>query len=267
MRRVLIVYLNNLIGLNVFQYLVPNYFIMFLIAFLVSFTIALKFLRRDGFNQRDSIKVIIIGCFFAFIGARIFGIIENYPIYLVEPDRIFKIWLGGFSMFGGVIFGMIGGFIYLRVKGLNMLRFADGVTPGLAVGLIIFRIGCFLTGCCYGKISNLPSGIKFPRGSPPFIAQFRDGLVDIHAKFSLPVHPTQVYEMLLGMTIFLLSIQLLKNKKIDGYIFWTCGLIYFSMRFFIDFLRADVRGGFIPFLTTTQIMSLLFIILLPLRYL
>jgi phosphatidylglycerol:prolipoprotein diacylglycerol transferase len=93
------------------------------------------------------------------------------------------------------------------------------------------RIGCFFAGCCYGKYCDLPWAVTF---------NHHDSL----APTGIPLHPTQLYEALGNLAIFLFLFFFRKRKKHDGQLFWLYVLIYGITRSFIETFRADFRGEF-----------------------
>jgi len=76
--------------------------------------------------------------------------------------------------------------------------------PALAFGIAIGRIGCFLNGCCYGDPCNLPWAVRFPKESPPWVAEVKRNQIPPDADFSLWLHPTQIYSTIDGLILFLL---------------------------------------------------------------
>jgi phosphatidylglycerol:prolipoprotein diacylglycerol transferase len=106
------------------------------------------------------------------------------------------------------------------------------MAPSIALAHFFGRIGCFFAGCCYGKYCDLPWAVTF--NNP-----------DSLAPQGLPLHPTQLYEALSNMAIFLFLFFFRKHKKYDGQIFWLYVFIYGITRSFIEIFRADFRGVFL----------------------
>jgi len=129
----------------------------------------------------------------------------------------------------------------------------DVFAPGIALGHVIGRMGCFLAGCCWGKPTTMPWGVVFTD-------QFA------HANVGTPLnerlHPTQLYEsgaefvILLGLLWFEK-----KGRSFPGRTFWSYMLVYAISRFVIEFFRGDPRGVVFGVLSTSQFIS---IILVPL---
>jgi prolipoprotein diacylglyceryltransferase len=90
------------------------------------------------------------------------------------------------------------------------------MVPGAAFALAVLRINCLVAGCCAGRISQLPWALRFPAGSPPWYAQTLAGRIPFDAAASLPVHPLQVYFLLLALALGILALWWLARRAYDG---------------------------------------------------
>jgi phosphatidylglycerol:prolipoprotein diacylglycerol transferase len=124
--------------------------------------------------------------------------------------------------------------------------------PGIALGLVIGRFGCFFAGCCFGKPTSVPWAITF---TDPFAA------ANVGTPLNVPLHPTQLYEAGANFVIlvFLLATERF-GRKFAGRTFWLYMLLYAVSRYVIEFYRGDERGNVGP-LSTSQFVS---VILAPL---
>jgi phosphatidylglycerol:prolipoprotein diacylglycerol transferase len=110
------------------------------------------------------------------------------------------------------------------------MKFADTVTPFIGIGIVLMRIGCFLNGCCFGKETDLPWGVKFPQFSPAHIWQISENVFgSLEVK---PVHPTQIYELIAALFCTILALLIIKKKKPAGTAFLVCGIIFSAFRWF-----------------------------------
>ncbi|MDR2344478.1 MAG: prolipoprotein diacylglyceryl transferase [Planctomycetaceae bacterium] len=119
------------------------------------------------------------------IGTRIFYIIEyreqmevwhNGNLQLLPTlYNIFNIANGGLVVIGGIIGGAAGGIIFAVRNKYNVLLILDIIVPTVMLGIAIGRIGCFLNGCCFGEVSNLPWAVTFPENSPAHLCQIERG--------------------------------------------------------------------------------------------
>ncbi|MBI4208281.1 MAG: prolipoprotein diacylglyceryl transferase [Deltaproteobacteria bacterium] len=224
------------------------------VAMALSFTIAIYLaLKRTEKEKKNPIITLDLSFWVlisSILGARILFILTRWDEYLQYPMEIFKIWKGGLVYYGGLIGAVIGGWIYLRTKRAPGFVYLDIIAPYAALGLAIHRaLGCFVgTGCCYGKPTEAPWGVTFPSGSPA-AAAFGP---------NVSVHPTQLYESLNGLVIFLFLKWFARYKKIihgeETALFF---MIYSVNRFVIEFFRGDKIRGSVGFLSTSQFISAL----------
>ena len=156
-----------------------------------------------------------------------------------------RFYNGGLAYYGGLVGGTAAAVWILRRSGAPVRRTADVVGPGVAAGLFLGRVGCFLGGCCYGHPTDHVWGLSFPAWSAVSEGQFRAGLLASPGLPSLPVHATQIYEALGCLAISLgLWFYALPRRRFDGQIMLAFLLAYALLRFLVEFLRADDRGGF-----------------------
>jgi phosphatidylglycerol:prolipoprotein diacylglycerol transferase len=168
---------------------------------------------------------------------------------------VLKVWRGGLAFYGGLVFAAGFGLYYARKHKLGMWKTADLTAPWIAFGLAITRIGCFLNGCCYGKVSTVPWAVRFPKDSVLHQAQ-----VDAHlihpGDETLLVHPTQLYLAAFNLlTFFLLYFVFRKRKRFDGYLFAWLLICKGVFRSFVEIWRDDERGVLFGWLSTSQMIS------------
>jgi phosphatidylglycerol:prolipoprotein diacylglycerol transferase len=125
----------------------------------------------------------------------------------------------------------------------------------VALGLGFGRMGCHLAGCCFGATSTVPWSVVFPGHSPASESQWKLGLLGSPAEPSLAVHPTQLYESAgsLAISAFLL-LYLHARKRYDGQVFLAFVVAYAVLRFLLELVRADYRGGLFG-LSTSQLIG------------
>jgi len=227
---------------------------------IISYITVKKFKNRD-FDQRTGINALILGIIFAILGARIFYVLLNYQTFSFHLIKIFKLWDGGFGILGGMIGASGICWLYLKWRGLNVWRFADILAPQLGLFIFFTRIGCFLNGCDFGKPTSLPVGVRFPRGLGAYAVHLFQGKINLFSKYSLPVHPTQLYESAFGLLFFLFAYFYLEKKtKFDGELFWIFVLSYGIFRFVTDFFRYYPPREIVFSLAITQWTSIVFVI-------
>src|SRR5690606_29246276 len=122
-------------------------------------------------------------------------------------------------------------------------------------GLFFGRIGCFLGGCCFGAPHDGPLSVSFPPGSLASVSQWHAHLLDSPNVASLPVHPTQLYEAVGCLLIAAYAhFWLTPRRRFDGQVMLAVLALYALLRFGLEFLRADERGGALGW-STSQLLS------------
>jgi phosphatidylglycerol---prolipoprotein diacylglyceryl transferase len=184
----------------------------------------------------------------------------NPAAHTCHPPRdcfaVVEVWRGGLAFYGGFIFATAFGLYFARKHRLGMWKVADLCAPWIAFGLALTRFGCFLNGCCYGKITHVPWAVRFPIGSPAWEAQHNAHSIGDHAP-PLPVHPTEIYLSLLNMLTFVvLYFAIRRRKRFEGQVFAWLLILKGVFRSFVEIWRDDERGVFFGWLSTSQIISL-----------
>ena len=222
---------------------IHSYNLMALIGFAVTLLLLKRELKRININSAVYASMVISSIIGFSLGSRLYNILEHWDIY--HNNFLNALFIkGGLAWYGGLIFTIILIFIVINIYKLPSLKIFDIFAPLFALGLAIGRMGCFLAGDgCYGCPTNLPWGMSFPNGIKPI---------------SVKVHPTQLYEMIIMLFIFVLLWKRRKSKCPDGYIFSVYLILAGIERFFIEFLRMNERVIFN--LTQAQIISILLIL-------
>ncbi len=207
------------------------YGLMYVIGFLIA-GYFLKVLVKSNFlkislDKIDSLITMMIICM--FIGARTFYVfIYNWDYYSQNLLDLLAVWKGGLSFHGALVGLLVGGFIFARQQKITWFEVMDSValvgTPGMFLG----RIGNFINGELYGRITNSQFGIIFPEGGP------------------FPRHASQLYEAFLeGILLFVILWTVKPKIKIYGIISGLFVSLYGVFRFFVEFFREpDSQLGF-----------------------
>lgn len=164
------------------------------VAFLVGYWIAIPRMTEEGLDPDDAANMLIWIMFGGVLGAKLYYATD----FSIRGEAQF--WSSLFSragmvFYGGLIGGALAGLAGCRFYKIPVVPFANACAVSLAVGQAIGRIGCLLVGDDYGRATDLPWGIAFPRGLPP---------IDV------PVHPTQIYE---SAWLFLVALVLWRRRK------------------------------------------------------
>lgn len=194
--------------------------------------------RREGMDL-NSVYGLAAWLFLGgVIGARLLFVLQHPETIRTAAD-LFRSQDGGNIFYGCILGGLTGSLIYWRRHPFPFWRMADAVAPALAVGVTLGRLGCFLHGCCYGGATNRPWGVGFPAGSHAWAAQVEHGILPVSASWSLPVHPTQLYNAAAGLLILATLTWYYPRKRRDGDVMVLLMMLYAVGRWAIEFLRAD----------------------------
>jgi len=163
----------------------------------------------------------------AFLGARLLFIILNWGVYSEAPIKILLFWQGGLILYGGILGGLFGGYLYCLKTKQSFSRLCDPMGLAISLGLPLSRLGCVAVGCCYGKPTSMPWGITFRNP-----CSFANPL-------GVPLHPTQLYEFSIGMAIFIALFIYRKRKTFNGEILLLYLIMASIMRIGLDLFRAN----------------------------
>ena len=224
------------------------YGVMMAIAFIAGLWTASRRGLREGIPPEKIMDIgpwLIIG---TIIGARALHVATYWreefagrPIW-----EIFAVWQGGLVFYGGLIGASLAGILYAQLKHIQLWKLADVLAPSIALGYVFGRIGCFLNGCCYGRACDLPWAVSYPINNPNGAPTF-------------PVHPSQIYDSLLNLLLYVGLAWLFRRKKFDGQVFAAYLLCYAVTRSIVESFRGDyspvhIHGAL--HLTPAQLVSI-----------
>ena len=212
----------------------PTYYALYLLAFLGAILLVTKRAEAYGASPVLGIDLGMVSFLSGVLGARLFFAFFSAPDYFLRnPIRILYVWQGGFVLYGGLLFGILGCYFFLKSKGASVAHWADIAAPCVLLGIGIGRMGCLSAGCCYGSQKDWFWGMIFtnPRAAAPL---------------NIPLHPTQLLEALFGfISCGIFSWIFRSPPKVKGSVLLWVMLVYSLFRFFIEFLRGDaIRGVF-----------------------
>jgi phosphatidylglycerol:prolipoprotein diacylglycerol transferase len=255
-----------------------SYGVMLGLSLVVGWYLTLTLAERDGLPKETMANCYVITAIAAIFGSRVLYVITN-PDEFKQASDFFALRRGGLVAYGGFLGGYIGSWLYLRMHKIRLMPWADVAVPSLASGLLITRIGCYLFGCDFGKrlpetapaaLQKLGTFPHWPQGTlegsegAPAFARHLD-IVGRHSPagdelmklgHSFPVHPTQIYESLVGLALLALLLWQRKQQRFRGQIFFLFAFGYGYLRFLIETLRDDTeRGEFGPMIGEHWLIS------------
>lgn len=229
------------------QLSVSAYRLMLGAALVITVVIAMVVAKRVGIPSRKLGWVLAGSAVAAVAGARILAVVTTRSGGVDLADRLWRMSAGDFALFGGLIAGGLVGAILCRRVGLNPMRAADALAPAIGAGIFAMRIGCLLSGCCFGNPTHLPWGITYPKGSTAQVHQILSG-DSIFTTFSGPqaVHPTPIYDMVAAGTGAVLAAVAIRRGWREGSAMAVFVLWYGIWRFALQPLRADTGATLMP---------------------
>lgn len=274
-------------------------------SFIAGWFVSTRLAERLGLPEESVTDCFLFTAIAAIFGSRVLYVITNLNEFR-DPDThrlsvasMFALRTGGLVAYGGFLGGLAGSAIYLRRHGLSLWKWGDAAAPAVALGLAITRIGCFLYGCDFGKplSSGAPRWLRalgtFPRwdddkGSPAWLqhtfqgirvgrdaclerlhGDFHDGLcfLDRSARASVPVHPTQLYESLVGFALVAVLASVWRRRRFDGQVLLMAGAMYGFARALLEIVRDDNERGLWLGVSTSQAIGVLTAIACAIVYL
>ena len=237
--------------IHIFDRTIGTYGLCLTVGFVLTAMMAMRKGKPHGLIMED---VLIIGAFalgFALLGGSLLYVFVTYPPgeiweFILRGD--FEFLSSGIVFYGGLLGGIAGALIGVRVAGCKLGLIERFVVPFVPLGHAIGRVGCVLAGCCHGFAYDGPLALYYPNSVL--------GLSPEQGYF-----PVQILEALgnLGICGFLLWYEK-RMKRVTELIFVYLGL-YATFRFFLEILRGDAARGVWYHLSTSQIISILLLMI------
>ena len=232
---------------------INTYGVFLALAFLCAILITVKLAARDGLPREKIYDLCLWMLLCSLVGSKILMLFtepeyRDHPLQLLSLDFL----RSGGVFYGGLIGAIVSGYLLMRRYKLPWWKTADACAPGIAIGNFFGRQGCFAAGCCWGKPTTLPWGVKFTE-----LGHEITGVpLDVH------LHPTQLYESFAMLLVFFFLFWLHKHRRFNGQVILFYALLYSVIRFAIEFWRDDPRGDLFGLttltgLSTSQLISLI----------
>jgi len=232
---------------------INTYGVFLAIAFLCAILITVRLAARDGLPREKIYDLSLWMLLASLIGSKILMLFTE-PEYRDHPAQLLSLDFlrSGGVFYGGLIGAVLVGYYLMKRYKLPWWRTADACAPGIAIGNFFGRQGCFAAGCCWGKPTTLPWGVKFTELGHEITGVPTDTYL----------HPTQLYESFAMLIVFGVLLWLHKHKRFDGQVILLYTLLYSAVRFLIEFVRDDPRGDILGLttlthLSTSQLISLI----------
>lgn len=244
-------------SITIFDKYISLYNIMIMIGIIFCLLYVISICKKKKINDNEIIKVLLIGFIGVFIGGHLLYALTRMDLiilFISKIDRVdsFKLFtdcmfeiFGGSVFYGGLIGGLIVSYIYIKRNKLDTNIISDLCAPIIPLFHTFGRVGCFLTGCCYGVESKI--GFTYKHA----LIELANGI----NRF-----PIQLVEAYYNLLLFVLLTVFYKNGKFKGRLIYIYLILYPIGRFIFEFFRGDSYRGFIFGLSTSQVISILLLI-------
>lgn len=202
-------------------------------AFGLGIWVAMWRAKARGFGSQFAVDISVYILIFSLIGARLTYVATHwdeyreYPLDAISPiQHSGKIGIEGLVLLGGVAAAFLTVYFYAKRKRQRFLAVTDLLIPSTALGIAIGRVGCHFNGCCFGLATDVPWCVHFPQGSLA-------GYIYPHQC----VHPTQLYESIYALLIFLLLLAYDRRPRPTGRVTGLFLMLYGAARYFNEQFR------------------------------
>lgn len=225
---------------------INTYGVFLALAFLCAILISVKLAARDGLPREKIYDLCLWMLLSSLVGSKLLMMFtepeyRDHPLQLLSLDFL----RSGGVFYGGLIGAVLAGYFLMRRYQLPWWKTADACAPGIALGNFFGRQGCFAAGCCWGKPTNLPWGVRF--------SELGHEITGVPV--GVPLHPTQLYESFAMLIVFFLLLWLHKRRSFNGQVILLYALLYSVIRFTIEFFRDDPRGDLLGLTTATGLST------------
>src|SRR2546426_1147981 len=223
-----------------------TYGVFLALAFLGAIMVTVRLASRDGLPRERIYDLCLWLLLSSLIGSKLLMFFTE-PEYRQNPLALLSLDFlrSGGVFYGGLIGAVVTGYFLMRRYKLPWWKTADACAPGIALGNVLGRQGCFSAGCCWGKPTTMPWGVKF--------TELGHEITGVPTGVYL--HPTQLYESFAMLIVFFFLLWLHRHRRFSGQVILAYGLIYAAIRFVIEFFRDDPRGDILGLTTLTGLST------------
>ena len=229
-----------------------TYGVLLASSYLIGLWLAMRRARAWGLDANRVLDLGIYIVIAALLGAKLLLLVVDFDQFRQSPEALLSLARSGGVFYGGLILAIIVAFWYIAKYRMPFWTTCDVFAPGIALGHVTGRLGCFAAGCCYGRPTDVPWAVIFTKAQ---------AAANVGTPLGIPLHPTQLYEAgaELLILVFLLTTEK-KGRPFVGRTFWAYMFLYAVSRYIIEIYRGDPRGTLMG-LSTSQFIS---VILAPL---
>lgn len=228
---------------------VYSYGVMIAIGILSAYFIVKRKTKGMALDADKISSLLIWIILAAFIGGKLFFFLEDPQRYLEDPSEVLNAAGGGFVFYGSLIFAIPTIIWWLRKEKIAVRPFFDVLAFAGPVVHSFGRVGCFMAGCCHGRVCDAAYGVVFDH--PETMAD------PMHT----PLYPTQLYDIAVNLIILLVVYLLERKKKFEGQLFLVYLMMYGVGRSIVEMFRGDEARGYVidGVLTHSQFIAVIII--------
>lgn len=215
------------------QITVYSYGLMIALGILAAFYVGLRLTKKFGMDADKLSSLFIWGIIAAFVGGKLFYFFEDWDRYTGDPSQMLKVMGGGFVFYGSLIFAIPTIIWWLRKEKVPVRPFLDTLA---FIGPVVHsfgRLGCFLAGCCHGKVCDNALGVTFSH--PDTLA----------VPANTPLYPTQLMDIGVNIIILITAYLVQRKQKFDGQLLLIYLMMYGVGRSIVEMFRGDEARGFL----------------------
>lgn len=221
------------------------YGIMVALGFLSALIICERRAKKRGMDTNILYGIFWCAIFGGAAGSKLLYYTVSIPDILKDPSILWN-FQNGWVVYGGILGGVFASFLYCRYKKVDFVRYLDLVLPAVAFAQGCGRIGCFFAGCCYGRETDSVLSIQYWQS--------------VYAPNGVKLIPTQIYSSIGDFVLAFLLMAYAKREPKKGKVAAGYCIFYSIGRFIIEMMRNDYRGE-LGFLSTSQIISIIILVL------
>lgn len=210
-----------------------TYGVFLALAFLCAIMLTVRLAERDGLPREKIYDLSLWMLLASLIGSKVLMLVVE-PQYRQEPAHLFSLDFlrSGGVFYGGLIGAILTGYFLMRRYNLPWWKTADACGPGIALGNILGRQGCFAAGCCWGTPTTLPWGVRFTERGHEITG----------VPINVDLHPAQLYESFAMLVVFGILLWVHKRRRFEGQVILLYVLLYSVVRFANEFVRDNRRS-------------------------
>ncbi len=248
------------VAFSIFGYDIYMYAICIFLGTILGLSVVLYMAKKNNLD----INIILDAFFYlyiaALIGARTYYVVFEWSYYKDHLLEIFNLHNGGIAIYGGIIGAGLAMLLYVSIKKLSFLKYADLAVVGLALGQAIGRWGNFFNREAYGGYTDSLFAMRIIKEEATKLTpDLLNNMILVNGVEYIQVHPTFLYESTWNFMNFLFLFLYSKNKKFEGEVFAFYFLIYGIGRFLIEGLRQDQLLIWNTNIAVSQLLSLVFV--------